>query len=898
MLKSFDTIRIKLWSVLGLITAGWIIFGIISLTSHGKLSNYQQLNDQITQYKNGLEAIKDSFEGLSAVSVRQTGTEDEEKADNFTASLNEAISRLNHLTAQITENHFFYSSESNEVLLLMVDENLNDLQEDHTTIIELIQERNLEETGAVSQWNTEARLLSEIGSVSNNNFVQRNIAQLVRYKSAYLSTPDEAIIHAITVEGEQLKNDIQQDTLMFPSEKDQLAAAINDYMAAANSVLEKDIRIGLTHQSGLVGNALGNISDMQQQLDNISDNILSVYQTIKLRSQAVLWIFWILFVLVIIGLSLLTVHYFTNATGRIARFINQMSTGSTPEKIHLDTNDEFNSIASGLNKHMEHLQEKIAFATSMAEGITDVEFNPAGKEDDLGNALLSLSENLEKTKKEEEKNAIESQKRSWTNEGLAKFADILRQNNDNLDKLADNLIISLVKYIEATQGGIFLINDDNADNPILELKSSVAYDRRKFVQRTFEMGEGLVGTVAVEKKSILLTEIPQDYMEITSGLGEAEPNCLLIVPLKLENKILGVLELASFNVFQPHEVDFIETIGESIASTLTTVRVNERTAELLEKSQRQASEMAEQEEEMRQNMEELQATQEEASRRETEITSILNAVHSTSLVVEYDLDGNILNINEKFLKLMNLPKRDIIGIHHSDFTAKNRTENVYIEFWNTMLKGEAVNNTEVIKLPTGKKLWLNQSYTPILNQEGKPTKIINIAVDITATKTTEQELEKKSREVLHKTNEFNTLNTAINQSIIKSEFKPDGTIVDANDNFAAMLGYPLKDILNKNLWDFMNDEEKDVLDSFWANLVNKSTHKTNLKRIKPNGEIQWLISTFTPVIDDDANVYKIYYLAQDITEQKMKYELLVEANKEIDRLKHLLGEKGTDQQKS
>jgi len=228
-----------------------------------------------------------------------------------------------------------------------------------------------------------------------------------------------------------------------------------------------------------------------------------------------------------------------------------------------------------------------------------------------------------------------------------------------------------------------------------------------------------------------MTEIPQDYMEITSGLGGANPNSLLIVPLKIEENVLGVLEIASFNVFEKHEIEFVEKLAESIASTFSSVKINIRTSELLERSQQQAEEMAAQEEEMRQNMEELQATQEESTRKGTEMGGLVEALNTSSYVIEYDLEGNIQNVNDNYLSLLGLTRDELIGTHHSEnmeFTGQQKAK--YEKFWKELISGKVQKETSKVKI-NNKQLVFAETYTPIRNTEGNIYKILKISNDIT-----------------------------------------------------------------------------------------------------------------------------------------------------------------------
>jgi GAF domain-containing protein len=200
------------------------------------------------------------------------------------------------------------------------------------------------------------------------------------------------------------------------------------------------------------------------------------------------------------------------------------------------------------------------------------------------------------------------------------LGDVLRRNNNDTKGLANEVLKEVVKYVKVNQGALFLVNEDSdAGQRWLELSATYAYNRKKFIQRRVDFGEGLIGQSVLERTTIHLREVPDDYVTITSGLGQARPRTVVIVPLVHNDEVFGVLELASFRLFAPHEITFIQKVADSIASTIAAVQINERTRRLLAHSQQMSEEMKAQEEELRQNQEELQATQEQMFRRQRDL---------------------------------------------------------------------------------------------------------------------------------------------------------------------------------------------------------------------------------------------------------------------------------------
>lgn len=327
----------------------------------------------------------------------------------------------------------------------------------------------------------------------------------------------------------------------------------------------------------------------------------------------------VVLVLISIVIALFLAQMVIKPIKKIKNILIMMGDGIMPNKQIKESNDEIGEMSEALNALIRGLKETTDFSIEIGKRNFESPFVPLSEEDDLGNALLEMRTNLKHATEEETRRKKEDDQRNWASQGIAKFSDILRQNNDNIEKLTYDVISNLVKYCDANQGGLFIVNDDDKNDQFIEMSSAYAFNRKKFLEKRIEKGVGLIGRAVQESETIYITDIPDNYITISSGLGDDNPKSIVIVPLVVNDNVYGVIEMASFREFEKYQIEFVEKIGENIASTLSSVKVNIRTTELLETTKQQAEEMRAQEEEMRQNMEELQATQEESSRREAEL---------------------------------------------------------------------------------------------------------------------------------------------------------------------------------------------------------------------------------------------------------------------------------------
>ncbi len=524
--------------------------------------------------------------------------------------------------------------------------------------------------------------------------------------------------------------------------------AMEEFKSKFKDLIKLDADLGLLNaNSGLIENWRSTIENTNSIAYTLRDKLMDKFQRIFQQSRRSFFIFFILIVAISIGVFVILQNLLVSRFSHIKNYIEPLKYGEIPEQVQLKFHDEIGELISTLNVFISSLKRTAEFAVQLGQGNFDVDFKPLSDRDILGNALLRLRLDLKKAQEEEEKRKEEERIRQWTNEGISKFAEILRQKTDSLQDLASLVIKNLVNYLNANQGAFFYLNDDDKQNPYLELLATYAYSKERKKKKIFKLGEGLVGTAAIEKATIYMTDIPEEYITITSGLGEATPRSLLIVPLKAEEEIVGVIEIASFNEMKDYEIHFVEQVAESIAATVSITKINQRTARLLQQSQLQAREMAAQEEEMRQNLEELKATQEEAARREAELRSLLNAIETATYVTLLDLNGFIIGANDRLLENLGLTHDEYIGHHISEFDEEGKLMDE--AFWNDIKEGRTVHYTRHFKIDNN-EYWFDEYYAPIIGKQSEVLRFIAISFDITPRIKQQQILEAQKQELIEK----------------------------------------------------------------------------------------------------------------------------------------------------
>ncbi|MDR0357996.1 MAG: response regulator, partial [bacterium] len=198
-----------------------------------------------------------------------------------------------------------------------------------------------------------------------------------------------------------------------------------------------------------------------------------------------------------------------------------------------------------------------------------------------------------------------NQDQDWLKTNLARFTGLLQGQRD-LQAVSRLILSELAPQVGAQHGVFYTLDNSDPDEPSLRFQAGYAYRERKNLATVIRVGEGLVGQCALEKERILLTNVPHDYVTISSGLGEAAPLNMVVLPILFEGQVRAVIELASFERFSPVHLDYLDQLTESIGIVLNTIEANMRTEGLLKQSQSLAGELQHQQEELRQTNEELE----------------------------------------------------------------------------------------------------------------------------------------------------------------------------------------------------------------------------------------------------------------------------------------------------
>ncbi|NIK73281.1 HAMP domain-containing protein [Thermonema lapsum] len=326
-------------------------------------------------------------------------------------------------------------------------------------------------------------------------------------------------------------------------------------------------------------------SEFARKNDKLRDVYLDWAQ--KQEYTQYLWFYTLLTLTILLFFVLFVVvrYLLFQPIRQIARVTAQLANGELGVKVTHYNNNEIGAVARNLNRISETLFYASEFAKEIGQGNLDAKYK--GNQEVLNNTENNLIAILEQMRQQLKEVARRDQEERWIEAGVAHFASVLRgASNLPLDELAYLIISNLVQYMELQQGAIYFVQEQIAKTS-LKLLAAYALNKRRYIDKEFLPGEGLVGQVYRDKSTAYLEDVPPTFDKISSALGAAKPRSALVAPLKLNENVYAVVELMSLHPIPKYKRDFLERVSENLASVILTAKNNER----LRKIQQEAEEV-------------------------------------------------------------------------------------------------------------------------------------------------------------------------------------------------------------------------------------------------------------------------------------------------------------------
>ncbi len=644
-----------------------------------------------------------------------------------------------------------------------------------------------------------------------------------------------------------------------------------EYLASQDIIRENQIKAEKQAQSldfQTAKKTLKYLIDRRQELILLQTQFIQTYQNISEQQQnatnTLLWTLWISnIILVIVGYSLVR-NLVIQPLNYITQIVRKIGEGDLTQKIKYTRENEVGIVADALNDMVDKIKNATDFIKNIEQGNLSVSYSNSNQilteKDTLAGALLSMRDKMKNV-------AVEENERSWVIKGEALFGQILQTFNDDTDALSYSIVSNVVKYLEANQGGLFLLNSEQKN---LDLIACYAFERRRFLEKQILIGEGLVGQVAKDADTIYITDIPDNYIDITSGLGGTTPRSVLVVPLKMSDRVYGVLEIASFHYIKRYQIDFLEKLSESIASKLEAVRANEENKKLLEKFRFINQQLGNQELEMRDNVRMLETVKGEMQKGQESLASQSYAIKYTLISLEISMERKIVGINELLLKSTKYNPKELLGHDHKMLIPSGEIDDAEHERLWKDLKAGIPRTGEFRRVDKyGNEIWWKATYSPIKDKQGIPYKILQLAFDITEDKRLKSEFKEQL--------------DAFRRSSAMIEYDMNGTIISTNENFLELMKYAKDEVLNKSYQILVpkDEQESKTYHFFWQKLKQGSFHVGEVKRINRSGRVVWLQGSFNPILDLNGKPYKVIEFLTDITDRRQAEDKMINAQIEL-----------------
>ncbi len=458
-----------------------------------------------------------------------------------------------------------------------------------------------------------------------------------------------------------------------------------------------------------------------------------IYSTVRYNIfiSVVIGVIGILFIIFIVWY---TARQISIPMEKTTQVLYQLSEGDilSVKELNITGSQEIELIGHSVNKLISGLRKMAEFAEEIGKGNFNKKLDKLSDNDVIGDVLIKMSNNLAISLAEDKKRQEQERKESWIAKGIAQLSNILRAHYDDFYTFSADLLSEIIKYTGTKIGAVFIYFEHEK---LLKQTATFGPDEILSSRTEFKPRQSEIGRAFASQKTIILDNIPKDFFKIRSGLGEKTPEVIYVVPFVLNDECFGVIEVADIERLEDYKIQYLERISESIAVTISRLKYNFQTRSLLEKTRKDAGKLQNKEEVLNKQLQDMEKVKQMMELKAKETDNLLEAIYSVAYVATYDMDGKLIDANDALLHLLGAEKEDVIGKYQGTFKV-NRSAEEEVEFqnfWKDLRAGATKKLIQEIEIK-GKKILLSETYTPIFDKEGRPSKVLNLILDITHTR--------------------------------------------------------------------------------------------------------------------------------------------------------------------
>jgi len=522
--------------------------------------------------------------------------------------------------------------------------------------------------------------------------------------------------------------------------------SFKEYHNAFNFYAKKKMQIGVNNNVGVIKKINTNYIIIENRLNELAE---TAYK--KKGKNIVTFIF----VLVFLSIIFLLIAYISNRNFFIKQtffisylklLIKDFDKGHLKKKKIIKLPDELYEIIEELNKFSNKLQKTESTLLALPDRQINFDITDPERIQFLDKALLKIWKNFELND-----NNLESEKEKrivseWIKTGLEKFTSILRKDFTSVNVISKEILNNIIEHLNIAVGAVYLSQNKNETK--LNMVANFAFGKESHIQKGIDKGEGIIGTAAIEKKTLNITNIPPNYYKISSGFGASMPKNLLIVPIKFENDFFGIIELASFRLIKAYELEFVEELGKAFAATLSANEVHENVSNDYKNLIEKHKDLENEKNKLEQKIKEFNIDYNKLINSNLEYEVINKNLYKTTIIFDLNTEGYVISANNQFYQTFNIPSENTTAINYLDLIYKSeKKDNIDIDkFWNDIKLGNTKRIVHKIKI-IDDEFWLSESYIPIKNNKGTVNKIKVVSINITDYKELEKIIEAANQNI-------------------------------------------------------------------------------------------------------------------------------------------------------